>query len=665
MNDLKKWNLKMYVFIAIVNSLIVLVAYFVFPVVQGFSILAERDLDFQRMIEAATHPEQYTVMFVVATILHIIFIRFMTRRIRSFLAKTYSNKKIEKEEIARVRKDCINIPYKYYIVQIVSILVVGLLVVATSISNWVVLIKTIMMVFSIISLIALIQIIYLQGKFRKVILQTYNVDSSYEKNTGYRIKFSTNLIIQIIPFLAVSIIVISLLGYAKTTEEKGNSSADYYKTYMNTNIATNVVNKENLKKVLDEIPLKNETDFYFIIPPNRDGIYVSEEGRKVTDFFLAYMDRFFEEGNGRVYEFFGTEQQAYVQKIIDSSGNEWYFGFEYFTADENLMLYYFSMMIGALIIFALLVYLLSSNASRNIIKISKSLEGILQTANIDEEHILPILSNDEIGDLSFFYNKIQKKMKKNQDIIVKQSKFASMGQTAGQLVHSIKNPAAAIDRTIKAIMCGIEDEQTRQQAYNNIAESAKRILDITSNASKQVQNFGSTDKSYFHINEVISDVEKATKIELNSYNYKLIIDINDENNVELYGERIQLYQALMNLVTNSILCYAEKNVEKIGNIVIKISQDEQYYIISVEDWAGGIPESIQATLFKEQVTTRGMKGSGIGLFMSNVGIQKCFGGDITFETQLGEGTTFYIKLLKSNKEEENENELQKTENNNG
>lgn len=63
-------------------------------------------------------------------------------------------------------------------------------------------------------------------------------------------------------------------------------------------------------------------------------------------------------------------------------------------------------------------------------------------------------------------------------------------------------------------------------------------------------------------------------------------------------------------------------------------------VLSVRDFAGGLPEEVQDKLFKEMVTTKGKNGTGLGLYMSYSNIKAHFGGDITYETKQGQGTKF-------------------------
>lgn len=77
-----------------------------------------------------------------------------------------------------------------------------------------------------------------------------------------------------------------------------------------------------------------------------------------------------------------------------------------------------------------------------------------------------------------------------------------------------------------------------------------------------------------------------------------------------------------------------------------INEDNENIIIKVIDEAGGIPENIRDKLFTKILTTRGMQGTGLGLYLAKPIIEDEFNGKIYFETETDKGTTFYIILKK-------------------
>ena len=93
------------------------------------------------------------------------------------------------------------------------------------------------------------------------------------------------------------------------------------------------------------------------------------------------------------------------------------------------------------------------------------------------------------------------------------------------------------------------------------------------------------------------------------------------------------------MISNAIQAYDGKHDQ---NIQLEIIKDSGNVIFSVTDFAGGLPKEVQDRLFKEMVTTKGKNGTGLGLYMSYSNIKAHFGGDITYKTEDGKGTTFNV-----------------------
>ena len=95
------------------------------------------------------------------------------------------------------------------------------------------------------------------------------------------------------------------------------------------------------------------------------------------------------------------------------------------------------------------------------------------------------------------------------------------------------------------------------------------------------------------------------------------------------------------MISNSIQAYGG---EPNKNIDLIVSKENNNLIISIQDYAGGIPQEVQNKLFKEMITTKGKNGTGLGLFMSYSTIRAHFNGNISFETEEGKGTKFNISI---------------------
>ena len=247
--EVKKMKLRLYTLIIFVNLILIFVTYKVMPIIQNYPPNSE-NIAFQKSVEKLSHVEQYIMIFVVGTAIHIFTLNKSLKNIYRFLNKYHNKEKISYDEIKETRKDCITVPYKFYLLQIIIVLVLGMSLTFLLISDGLAILKFFLMLLAITTLIEIIQFTFIQRELKNVMIKTYRSESKYEKNLGLRLNFSTNLILQIIPFIGVSIIIISLIGYAKATEEFAKTNASYYEAYLENrnfnNVNLNEI-KENLK----------------------------------------------------------------------------------------------------------------------------------------------------------------------------------------------------------------------------------------------------------------------------------------------------------------------------------------------------------------------------------------------------------------------------------
>jgi signal transduction histidine kinase len=104
----------------------------------------------------------------------------------------------------------------------------------------------------------------------------------------------------------------------------------------------------------------------------------------------------------------------------------------------------------------------------------------------------------------------------------------------------------------------------------------------------------------------------------------------------------QLHQVLINLVTNA--CHALPDAGQQVTVATRLAPDGKHLVLSVADSGVGIDRADRAHVFEPFFTTK-KEGKGTGLGLSIVkNIVERHGGSITFDSQVGQGTTFHITL---------------------
>ena len=661
--EVRKHKLKFIGLVILADLIAVVISYFIMPLAQNFPPYTE-DFAFQDAVQPLTHIQQYTIALIMGVCIHLFSFRLLTKKIYRYMNKYYRHEKISYDEIKQVRKDCINIPYKFFAFQIILFLSVGLLFNFIMLANLLSIIRFTLMIASIAALLSIMLLIVTQRYLRQILLTTYNVCPTYEKHTGYRITNSKNIIIQITPIFLVILIVLSLIGYSKAVTQEGYASANYYRAYIdNKDIHKNQINVDNLKEILNTIPLKNNWDYYFIITPDDKEIYTSKEDGEVSSFALDYRDFFDDRTGGIWYEKFGVDEQLCSTKLIDEDGKTWYIGYKYQTVDPDLLVYYSILIVVVTLFFAYIVYYLTKNLSNHLITISTSLEDILNTGTGKQ---LPITSNDEYGDLSYNYNKIQElnarnieEIQNNQEILMEKERLATLGQMVGGIAHNLKTPIMSISGASEGLKDlineydnSIGDSGVTVSDHHEIANDMRTWIekingytaymsDIITAVKGQAVTLSNQEVISFTVSELVKRVQILMKHELKNSFINLNVNMNVDENLELHGDINSLVQVLNNLISNAIQAYEGKQNE---NIDFDLNMEGNNLLISITDYGKGIPEDVQEKLFKEMVTTKGKNGTGLGLFMSYSNIRAHFNGNMRFESEIGRGTTFEIIL---------------------
>lgn len=249
-----------------------------------------------------------------------------------------------------------------------------------------------------------------------------------------------------------------------------------------------------------------------------------------------------------------------------------------------------------------------------------------------------------------------KKYSKKHSIMMEQERLASLGQLIGGIAHNFKTPIMSIAGGLEALKdlaaeyeSSIEDASVNENDHREIAAEmrdwVKKIRpycsymsDVISAVKGQAVNCNESSVENFIVKDLVKRVEILMNHELKRYQCQMNIDLKVDDLTEIKGEINNLVQVLNNLISNSIEAYNGTP----GNIDILFSKKANDLEITVKDYGSGIPEKVKNKLLKEMITTKGDKGTGIGLYMSYSTIKGKFAGTIRIESEQGKGTSVII-----------------------
>jgi signal transduction histidine kinase len=109
----------------------------------------------------------------------------------------------------------------------------------------------------------------------------------------------------------------------------------------------------------------------------------------------------------------------------------------------------------------------------------------------------------------------------------------------------------------------------------------------------------------------------------------------------------EINQVVLNIVVNAAHAISDvvgKGGRK-GRIRVATRHDGDFAVISISDTGGGIPDPIRDKIFEPFFTTKAVgRGTGQGLAIARSVVVDKHGGELTFETESGKGTTFFVRI---------------------
>ncbi|MFA6144018.1 MAG: ATP-binding protein [Sulfurimonas sp.] len=237
---------------------------------------------------------------------------------------------------------------------------------------------------------------------------------------------------------------------------------------------------------------------------------------------------------------------------------------------------------------------------------------------------------------------MEEKLKTNEEILLIQSRQAAMGEMISMIAHQWRQPLNIMGLAISNI------EMKRALKALTDTEFDKKIELITNNItfmSETIDDF----RNFFQPNQPkeelsVESILKSTldiigkSLENNSIS--LIQRSTTKKALPLYKN--QLIQVLINLINNAketLLIHKTPS----PTIIITTNDCPDGVIVSVCDNGGGIPEEIMNKISEPYFTTKGFKGTGLGLHIARSIIERNFDGTLTWHNEK-DGACFVLTL---------------------
>jgi len=237
-------------------------------------------------------------------------------------------------------------------------------------------------------------------------------------------------------------------------------------------------------------------------------------------------------------------------------------------------------------------------------------------------------------------------IREKDELLIQQSRLAGMGEMLENIAHQWKQP-------LHKLSLVIQNHYFKHQLENGVTEEdiekfneqSSEIIEYMSNTVDDFRNFFNPQKEAenFLLGENVQKVLKISSSLVAQQHIKIIVDDKSKSYVKGYPNEFS--QVILNLLSNAKDAFIVHKSEY-KEINITIYEDEESLVLEFLDNAGGIPLDILEKVFDPYFTTKGFKeGSGIGLYMSKMIIEKSMNGEFKVENSFG-GAQFTIKFPK-------------------
>ncbi len=330
--------------------------------------------------------------------------------------------------------------------------------------------------------------------------------------------------------------------------------------------------------------------------------------------------------------------------VIDATGREYaYLNIPYFTSESklqeeiaNFLVTIINLNAFIFLIAGIVALFITNRITRSFSFISDKMKAV-NLGKLNEA--IDWRRDDEIGELVKEYNKMVGKLDESAVALAKSEREGAWREMARQVAHEIKNPLTPMKLSLQYLQKSIHNNSDNvKELTANVAQTLVEQIDHLNHIAGEFSQFANIENPYneiFDLHEVLKTV-----IQLHSIDDRLKLNWNPvSRTVMVNADRTHINRLFTNLIQNAMQAVPDQRTILI-NIDEEVTDDK--LLIRVKDNGNGIPEEMHSKIFTPNFTTK-TSGTGLGLAMSK-GIVEQAKGNIWFETDMGEGTTFFVEL---------------------
>ncbi|NTV73223.1 MAG: HAMP domain-containing protein [Holophaga sp.] len=266
------------------------------------------------------------------------------------------------------------------------------------------------------------------------------------------------------------------------------------------------------------------------------------------------------------------------------------------------------------------------------------MEGTLRVAQGDLATVIKVEGHHELSQLAQAFNTMTSQISETRLQLTQADKLASVGRLAAGIAHEINNPLTGVLTYASLMAKRLPEGDPNAEDVEVIVRETKRCRAII----KELLDFARPappSRRPTDLNEVVRHSLAVVMNQLSLNHINLALDLAQDL-PEAYADGNQVQQIAVNLLLNA----ADVVQPGAGQIrLVTRVFDDAFVELQVTDNGSGIAPEDLPHLFEPFFSTKGNRGTGLGLAVT-WGIVESHGGSIDVQTELGKGTTFSIRI---------------------
>jgi signal transduction histidine kinase len=236
-----------------------------------------------------------------------------------------------------------------------------------------------------------------------------------------------------------------------------------------------------------------------------------------------------------------------------------------------------------------------------------------------------------------------KEIREKDQMLIQQGRFAAMGEMISNISHQWRQPLNNVGLIIQNLQEMSVNGELSPDVLDHEVMVAMDVIQFMSNTIDDFRFFFRPDKekNEFIVNKAIDKTIKFMVPALR--NCGITITFDEEPDVCILGYPNEYSQMLINIINNAKEELLERKIPS-PRIMIRAFHDNGLAVVTITDNAGGIDSGVLPKVFDPYFTTKEPgKGTGIGLYMSKVIVEKNMDGRLTAKN-VPEGVEFRIEM---------------------